>query len=1189
MRRSNHSMKPSKAISVLTGVLLCCGLLFSAVASAAYQQVGNFAGQPGLLKQNKDRNEFPEEVQFGGLGGMAVNYTGAGGVPAGTLYAAAEENVAARVARYNPDRSFSEAWDVTLGPSYGRCGPAVGTNCPPRPSAGKGDLDVDVDQTTGNVYVFNYLLGNAGSPLITEYSADGSKVIARFGIKAPSEDTVAASPDKIHASVEVQSMAVNGAGEVFVFDEGKPNFYHRLMRFKPKTPGDYTEYEYAGQSQDISAGFLNETHFPTKAVTDAAGYVYVSSEEHIEKFDPAHPADPPICSLFFKKGGITTMTINPLTGEVFLYSYLERKLHRLNPCVEGKFTDAETIEFSPFRAELRAMTVDPVGHFEPGRPAGILYMGSPTAEGGEVKGTSPNEEGESALGYVFAPPFESPPQVVSEAVSGVTSSSARLEGTVNPLGNPTHYVFQYISDTAYQANEPGERFAGAREAPAGGARIEGSKPIPVAFTVGGLSAGTEYHFRIVASNHCHFTEPNVECVAEGPGRTVRTYPVEPPGLPDNRAYELVSPVQKYGGQVIPMSSKISSCQGECKPGFVDDRLPMQSAPDGNAIVYQGTPFSFDDSALIENQYIARRDGSGWHTTNLTPVQGPSRNQSGYRAFTADLGIGVITMYGRELTPEGPSGYSNIYTQPTSEPGSLTRLLTEPPPNRSQGSANNSLVLSFAGGSADFSHLFFSANDALTPEALGGPESKTNLYERFGEELRLVNFAPGDATTLPGAVFGSGILLRRGNPNIPDSFVIHAISADGSRAFWTSEGDGHLYVREDGETTRQIPDSGSCATSLTPSQRVCFLTASADGSKVLLSDGHLYDVNEEEPMTDLTQGKGGFEGVVGQSEDLSHIYFADTAALTGEEQNGHGDKAQEGKANLYSWHDGVTTFVATLAKGDSGDWEFAPIHRSAASSPNGHWLAFTSLASLTGFDNTGSCISDNKKGFVSGPCGEVFLYRADTGELRCASCNRTGAPPRGGAHLTTPQSESLTLPVSRYLTDSGRLFFDSQDSLTQGDTNGRVEDVYEFEPEGVGSCVEAGCVKLISLGRSGIDSNFVTADPSGRNVFFTSRDQLVPADPDDLVDLYDAREGGGFPPSVGSSECQGEACLPSVSPPNDPTPSTVGLHGPGNVTEKTQRCPKGRRAVQRKGKVRCVKRSKRHSGQRRPNRVHGGAK
>jgi hypothetical protein len=1195
--------------AVLSFALMQWGL---SSASAAYQQVDHFAGTAGEMQPRnafpgesaQQYNErWPEEVQLGGVGGMAVNYTGAGGVPAGTIYAAAKEGgETPLIARYNPDRSFSGRWQVLakakeeerigkgLSP-YEHCGPEgepAYPNCLPHPGSGGGGwVDVDVDESTGNIYVFSFESLTAGDTMITVYSPDASEVIARFGIKAPSGEKVSESPAKFHEAAGSGGGAVNSNGEVYVFDwENRTPFYHRVMQFKPKTPGDYSEYEYAGQSQDIATGVFPKP-LPAKPVTDAAGNLYVASEENVEMYDPANPSAPPICSFFFKKSGIRSMTVNPLTGEVFFSSYLSHKLHRLNPCSAGKFSEAEAIEIAPPRFALFGMAVDPVAPFEAGGLAGILYGGSPDAEGGETKGS----EKESALGYVFAQPNEKPPAIISESVSGVTQSSARLEGAVNPEGTPSRYVFQYIGDAAYQANEPAERFAGAGETPLGGARIEGSKTIPVAATVGGLTPGAEYHFRIVASSNCKPSEPEKECLAEGAGETFRTYPVEAAGLPDGRAYELVSPVQKHGGQVVPVNSDVSSCSSECKPGFIDDRFPMQSAPDGNSIVYQGTPFSFDNSALIENQYIARRDGSGWHTVDLSPVQIQSRNNSGYKAFAADLSTGVLAQTNEALTPEGPAGYSNIYAQPTSEPALLMRLLSEPPPNRSSGSlGTNTFRLAFAGGSADFSRLFFSANDALTPEAEGGPEAKTNLYERSGGELHLVNFAPGDATTLPDAVFGSGTLLRRGNPNGPDSFIVHAISDDGSRVFFTTEEDGHLYVREDGTTTRQIVDPGSCATSLKPEERVCFLTAAADGSKALLSNGHLHDVEDEEPMTDLTQGKGGFLGVVGQSEDLSRVYFVDTAVLTDEEENSHGDKAQAGKNNLYAWHEGATAFIATLHIGDKDGWELAPIHRAAAASPDGRWLAFRSQAPLTGFDNTGLCTSDNAGGFITGPCNEVFLYQAETGELRCPSCNRTGAPPRGPSRLTRIQGGAPTLPAPRYLTDSGRLFFDTLDSLSPFDTNGKVEDVYEFEPNGVGSCMsEAGCVRLISAGRSGVDSNFLAADPSGRNVFFTSRDQLVGADVDELVDLYDAREGGGFPPTVGSSECQGEACLPSVSPPNDQTPSTLGIHGPGNVAKKgngSPRCPRGRRAVRRKGKVRCIRGAKRRHN-RHHRRDHGG--
>ena len=276
-----------------------------------------------------------------------------------------------------------------------------------------------------------------------------------------------------------------------------------------------------------------------------------------------------------------------------------------------------------------------------------------------------------------------------------------------------------------------------------------------------------------------------------------------------------------------------------------------------------------------------------------------------------------------------------------------------------------------------------------------------------------------------------------------------------------------------------------------------LTASADGSSVLLSNGKIYGANgvgtAYEYSGDLTQGQGGFLGIAGQSEDLSHLYFVDTANLTGGEENGQGAVAEAGKPNLYSLGDENTHFVATLSSGDGnqekGDWVAAPSLITAEASPSGRWAAFLSVAPLTGFENLGR--------------KEVFLYDSQTRELTCASCNPSGARPVGDAVLPIN-----FLSQARYLTDAGRLFFDTGDRLVPGDTNGKVEDVYEHEPQGMGGCSRPdGCLHLISSGRGSSDSNFLTMDETGDNVFFTTGNRLVAADKDELIDLYDARVGG----------------------------------------------------------------------------------
>ena len=169
-------------------------------------------------------------------------------------------------------------------------------------------------------------------------------------------------------------------------------------------------------------------------------------------------------------------------------------------------------------------------------------------------------------------------------------------------------------------------------------------------------------------------------------------------------------------------------------------------------------------------------------------------------------------------------------------------------------------------------------------------------------------------------------------------------------------------------------------------------------------------------------------------------------------------------------------------------------------------------------------------------------------------------------MLSPQG-SLLQP--RYLLDSGRLYFDSRDSLSPFDTNDGVEDVYQFEPQGVGSCErESGCVALISAGSGGVDSNFLAVDATGDNVFFTTRDQLVAADTDELVDLYDARVDGGFPSQPTVGECQGEGCQQTPPVPPEPTPASPGVTDPGNV-KPSKGCRKGQ--IKKKG--RCVKKPK----------------
>jgi hypothetical protein len=789
------------------------------------------------------------------------------------------------------------------------------------------------------------------------------------------------------------------------------------------------------------------------------------------------------------------------------------------------------------------------------------------------------------------------PAIGSQQLKNVTDTEAELGATINPKGLLTTYRFEYGTTTAY-GQSTAETEVGADE-----------ENHEVVGLIGGLTPDTTYHWRVVATNS--------HAVTDGIDRTFTTFSIFNPetncpnqalrtaasaALPDCRAYEMVSPAQK-AGEVFPPSPFGGTCN-QCTPGEAGEKMPMQASPDGETIVYEGQPFA-EGLASRGNQYLARRSAGGWATQGLSS---PLTSSLGgvYEGFSADLSRGVLHQGEPALSPEAPSkegkAYANLYLY--EEGKALRPLVTQAPPNHEPGEfppSGEAFRIRFGDGnsgtksSAAYSHLVFTANGALTGPTANAPAAveATNLYEWVDGQLRLVNVAPGNATTVPGAVLGSGFLSTE-EPDFEAPVVEHAISADGSHIFWSDGTSGQLYVRIDGEETKKIEDPG------------LFLTATPDGSKVLLSDGCLYDLAEEECEADLTGGKGDFQGILGNAEDLSRVYFVDTAALTPpSEENANHEHAEAEKFNLYAWHEGTTGFLGTLAgevvegiKGPigindnsqagfdlsgGGDWKASIRNRTAQVSPDGRYLTFMSMASLTGYDNiqrsgaptNSASMCSSEKG-----CAEVFEYDADSGELDCVSCNPSNIRPLGRSALSLVRVQGNTGPSSQpgNLSAEGRIFFESQDALTSRDNNGQIQDIYEWKPEGVGGCNRAaGCLALISSGQSPNDSFFVDSTSSGSDIFFITREQLLLKDQDEQLDLYDARADGGISEAK-APPCQGEACKgPASSATEAQSPGSAGFVGPGNEKPKKQKHKKkSHKKKAHKHKSKAHKRAAKHN-------------
>ena len=676
-------------------------------------------------------------------------------------------------------------------------------------------------------------------------------------------------------------------------------------------------------------------------------------------------------------------------------------------------------------------------------------------------------------------------------------------------------------------------------------------------------------------------------------------------LPDCRAYEMVSPANKNGAKVVVRGT--------------NGGAPIQASGEGDAITYQtSNPIEDSPGGNTEDHQVFSRHGSnGWFSKDITPAHEASSAFAGneYFVFSEDLSSAIVepSFAGRQELDVRDNLSGNVQALVTAQnvaPQAKAQLERE------------SAHVSFAGAAPNGRNIVFSSGKALTPEAVATPELNS-LFEWSSGVLRLVSVLPNGT---PANVAGENSSLGGNAvpPQGGTELVRQAISGDGSRVFWQAGSpEVHLYVRDfqTGATTRVDAAQGRKETEEEePRLETLYQTASSNGSLVFFRDAKrltpnataggannydLYAFNTETGvLNDLTIDPSNSEtgqtadvrgAVLGASEDGSYVYFVANGVLTHGATPGNCEgraSAPGATCNLYVTHDQAgtwtTTFIAQLSAEDAPDWGEThglsddlydgPAHITARVSPDGRYLAFMSKRNLIGYDNVDS---------VSGASDEeVYLYGTGDNKVVCASCNPRGAQPVGaydspgqalladiafnweGQTLagnipggTQLRTNGQSFSQSRYLSDSGRLFFNGADSLVPQDTNGR-EDVYEYEPEGVGGCASGslathayggeGCVALISSGTSSEESVFADASASGDDAFFVTADRLSSEDVDGVYDMYDAHVcSAGRPcaptPTPALAACTtSEACRPGETGPVFASPPSTALSVGGNL-------------------------------------------
>ena len=808
-----------------------------------------------------------------------------------------------------------------------------------------------------------------------------------------------------------------------------------------------------------------------------------------------------------------------------------------------------------------------------------------------------------------------------EFASGAASTAVTLNAKIAPDGGATSYYFQYstASTTGCTATQV---FSSCASVPAPPGEAVGAAAAPqeepVEQRVQGLQPGTLYQYRVIAVSEIKEEGGEVKTeVFPGTDQTFKTQAAaSAAGLIDGRSWEQVSPVDKHGAQLQAISE-----------GWV-----IQSSLSGEAFTYVGsTPTETGAKGYngFAEQILSTRGPNGWSSQDISlphaDATGPDPgNGQDYRLFSEDLSLGVAEPLGEgpfvSLAPETfppdteRTPYLRHNSTCTSTPATCFEPLLTGVPGYSDlpeeginfggvPSATSGEV-QFDGASPDAKHVVLSPAVALSKATPAGTLYEFSEGAPVSQRLAPVSVLPAGE----GGGVAEGYLGVNSKNTVPSLSARGAVSSDGSRVLWS--GPGGLYLR-DVPRAETLRIGGSLQVADSDASRVFYTNAGALNVCEVIEGAHGLECD----TTDLTHAVV-LGGVLGASKDGSYVYYVSNAVLGDGAQHGAqpGDCLTEGShheqamllletCNLYVSHYdsaggawGAPVLVGVLSGADITDWEPIPGEQTARVSANGQWLAFMSERPLTGYDNR-----DAASGV---PDEEVFLYHAGSGggegSSVCASCDPSGARPTGvevaklgngnsslvagdnvwetSAWLAgnvpawTPFALRRARYQSRYLSDAGRLFFNSSDALVPAVVN-HGEDVFEYEPEGVGGCSGAagaagvvfeeqaggaGCVGLISSGAATGESAFLDASENGDDVFFLTAEKLVPGDVDSAYDVYDAHvcstgspcTGGvaGSPACTNADSCR---AAPTPEPEVFGAPASTTFNGPGNQAPESK--------------------------------------
>lgn len=783
--------------------------------------------------------------------------------------------------------------------------------------------------------------------------------------------------------------------------------------------------------------------------------------------------------------------------------------------------------------------------------------------------------------------------IESESVSQVSATSARLQAYIDPLGSSTEYHFEYGRTSAYEEGSvpapdgdagsavtpvsvdvlvehlsPGTTYHYRLVAVNPVAPPDGVASADQTFTTQGSSVspaglidGRSWEMVSPPNKHGTRLEPSdgegglIQAAEDGGGLTYFAHgPVnsEPAG---SRSFAFSQFLSFRSAPGIWSSQDITSPQESVAPITTEDigEYKLLSSDLSAGLVEPQGATRLSPRATERTPYV-RENASGEYVPLLPSGNMPlgakfggeqaeegGSFQHGTEFVTATSDLSDVLLNSEAiLTDDFQAGFKasetnqNLYEW-SDDALQLVSVLPDGTPAAEEGQS-----ASAGRGNAGLRHVISADGTRITFEAQGESGKDHHLYLR---DLSLGQTVQLDA--IKGGVLKPGVL--------EEPYYMDATN-DGSKVFFLDQ--QRLTADADpkgNEYRHEPPDLYMCEIMVVAGKLTCTLK----DLSVSANPGEKADV---------------LGATLGMDQSGRYIYYVAGGVLT-HSASPEGETAHSGSANLYleDTTTGETRLIAVLGGADAPDWEAGAELRdhigemTSRVSANGRYVAFMSSRSLTGYDNED--VTSAKPGERMDE--EVYLYRAPaqlsegSGGLSCVSCDPSGARPAGvfeGDHGPTMRpllvdaqeiwketwlagsipgrpivNNGGAAPYEpRNLSDSGRLFFDSADALVPQDTNGE-EDVYEYEPGGIGSCaLSGGCVGPISSGISNEESAFLDAGgkgpggEEGEDVFFMAGAKLVPQDVDGALDIYDAHECSASAPCASATATLPPACTTADS-------------------------------------------------------------